>query len=216
LNTDWGYAVASIDTNVFAGTSTGIYLYGGNGTTWIKRSTGLPSYLGSCILTTQDSLLFVYTGNQTGIFISSNFGQTWKRVDDSTFAQRSVNAMVTSKAYLFAGTGRGAWRTTIANLITSVGDNNNNRLPNSFGLSQNYPNPFNPVTTIMYQVPKRSFVTVRIFSILGTEIAAVVNEQRDAGTYSIQFNASALASGIYFYHLQAGDFNTAKKMILIK
>jgi len=87
---------------------------------------------------------------------------------------------------------------------------------NSFSLAQNYPNPFNPSTTIQYQIPKASFVSLKVYDILGNEAAVIVNEERPGGTYSINFNASKLSSGVYFYILRAGDFVDTKKFVLMK
>ena len=81
---------------------------------------------------------------------------------------------------------------------------------------QNYPNPFNPITIIRYQMPKDEFVTLRVYDILGREITTLVNEEKPAGTYSVNFNASNLASGIYFYKISAGNFSQTKKMLLLR
>ncbi len=89
-------------------------------------------------------------------------------------------------------------------------------IPKEYSLNQNYPNPFNPNTTIRYQIPKNGIVTLKIYDVLGAEIATLVNEQKDAGKYEVNFNASRLASGVYIYKLQAGDFVSSKKMILLK
>ncbi|MBT8383667.1 MAG: T9SS type A sorting domain-containing protein, partial [Ignavibacteria bacterium] len=89
-------------------------------------------------------------------------------------------------------------------------------LPIDFELSQNYPNPFNPNTTIKYQVPELSFVTIKVYDILGTEVATLVNEQKPARSYEVEFDGSGFPSGIYFYQLQAGDFIETKKMVLLK
>ena len=94
--------------------------------------------------------------------------------------------------------------------------NSNKILPNQFALFQNYPNPFNPSTIISYEIPKHSFVTLKIFDILGREIATLVNEEKQIGKYSLKFDASNLSSGIYFYRITAGNFSSVKKMILIK
>jgi hypothetical protein len=83
-------------------------------------------------------------------------------------------------------------------------------------LSNNYPNPFNPSTQIAYQVPASGHVTITIFNSLGKEIRTLVNEEKSAGTYYLNFNASNLASGIYFYNLKTGNFSQTKKMILLK
>ena len=89
-------------------------------------------------------------------------------------------------------------------------------LPTQYALQQNYPNPFNPATTIEYSIPQQSPVTVKIFDLLGREVAVLVNEEKDAGRYSVQWNAAAMPSGIYFYRLQTGQFTEAKRMILMK
>ncbi len=85
-----------------------------------------------------------------------------------------------------------------------------------FMLEQNYPNPFNPTTTIKYQIPELSFVTLRVYDVLGNEIATLVNEEKPAGSYELDFSGSELTSGIYFYTLRTGDFVETKKMILLK
>jgi len=86
----------------------------------------------------------------------------------------------------------------------------------SFSLSQNFPNPFNPSTRIQYQVPSISQVVLKIYDVLGNEIATLVNEEQSAGVYEIEFNASKLSSGVYFYRLQADVFSETKKFMLIK
>jgi hypothetical protein len=85
-----------------------------------------------------------------------------------------------------------------------------------FILDQNYPNPFNPATKIKYQIPELSFVTLKVFDVLGNEIAKLVNEEKPVGNYEIELNAAELPSGVYFYRLQAGSFVETKKMILMK
>ncbi|HSW55541.1 MAG TPA: SBBP repeat-containing protein [Ignavibacteriaceae bacterium] len=88
--------------------------------------------------------------------------------------------------------------------------------PDSYNLAQNYPNPFNPVTTIQYSIPLRSSVTLKVYDVLGNEIATLVNEEKDRGVYSVIFDASQLASGIYLYRIQAGSYVETKKMILLR
>jgi hypothetical protein len=88
--------------------------------------------------------------------------------------------------------------------------------PNYFYLSQNYPNPFNPTTSIEYSIPAITNVTIRVYDILGNEIATLVNESKEPGNYKVNFDASELSSGVYFYKLQAGSFIQTKKLILVK
>ena len=92
----------------------------------------------------------------------------------------------------------------------------NFNLPNEYLLSQNYPNPFNPVTTIRYSIPKESKVSLIVYDITGREIKSLVNDLKTAGNYSVVFNGSSLASGIYFYRLKAANFVQTKKLVLVK
>ncbi|MDQ7816383.1 MAG: T9SS type A sorting domain-containing protein [Melioribacteraceae bacterium] len=89
-------------------------------------------------------------------------------------------------------------------------------LPAEFKLEQNYPNPFNPVTTIEYQLPIDGRVSIKIFNILGEEIKTLVNETRQAGYYTEEFNGSSLSSGVYLYALFSENYKAIKKMVLIK
>jgi len=100
-------------------------------------------------------------------------------------------------------------------LDTTVGVRNYSILAN-FILNQNYPNPFNPTTTIKYQIPEMSFVTLKIFDVLGRELTTLINQEKTIGSYEVEFDGSALTSGVYFYQLKAGDFISTKKMILLR
>ncbi len=104
------------------------------------------------------------------------------------------------------------WYPEIATAVQKIP----NSLPVQFNLSQNYPNPFNPSTEIKYNIPKSGMVTLKVFNMLGQEVATLVNEQQSAGSYRINFNASKLASGVYLYKLQSGNFSVTKKMMLLK
>ena len=86
----------------------------------------------------------------------------------------------------------------------------------TFSLEQNYPNPFNPSTKIKFDVPAESFITLKVYDLLGNEIAILVNEEKNAGSYEVEFNVAELTSGVYFYQLQAGSFVETKKMILLR
>jgi Secretion system C-terminal sorting domain/Kelch motif len=102
------------------------------------------------------------------------------------------------------------------NCAIVVGINYNNRVPNSYKLEQNYPNPFNPTTVINYSLPKAGLVKITVTDITGREVSTLVNGFNPAGNYSVEFDASNLSSGIYYYTLTAGDFKDTKKMVLIK
>jgi hypothetical protein len=103
---------------------------------------------------------------------------------------------------------------SVPSSITNVEEYN--ILPSDYSLHQNYPNPFNPTTTINWQSPVSDWQTLKVYDILGTEVATLVDEYKPAGNYKIEFNASILSSGVYFYRLQVGDFAETNKMILLK
>ena len=90
------------------------------------------------------------------------------------------------------------------------------KVPTQYTLGQNYPNPFNPFTVIAYQLPSASNITLKVYDVLGKEVAILVNEKKPAGNYEVEFDATNLTSGIYFYTLKAGDYIETRKMILIK
>jgi photosystem II stability/assembly factor-like uncharacterized protein len=99
---------------------------------------------------------------------------------------------------------------------TSVEEEFIHEIPKEYTLLNNYPNPFNPITTIRYDIPERSAVLLKVYDVLGSEIATLVNEEKQSGEYEIEFNAINLPSGIYIYQLKAGDFIETKKMVLMK
>jgi hypothetical protein len=89
-------------------------------------------------------------------------------------------------------------------------------IPEDYVLENNYPNPFNPTTTIRFAIPKSSFVTLKVFNILGEEISTVLGERLPAGAHSVQWDGSPFPNGVYFYRLQAGPFLEIKTLVLLK
>lgn len=104
------------------------------------------------------------------------------------------------------------------NGIVSIGDKFTSieNIPNDYQIFQNYPNPFNPSTTIAFDLPETGQVTLKIFNILGEEVATLVSERLSAGSYSYEWDASDLASGVYLYRLQAGNYVKTRKMVVMK
>ncbi|MBU0473728.1 MAG: T9SS type A sorting domain-containing protein [Bacteroidetes bacterium] len=100
--------------------------------------------------------------------------------------------------------------------VTDVDSKNLGEIPSNYSLSQNYPNPFNPTTTINFSLPETGIVTLKIFNVLGQEVATLVNGNLGIGNHQINFDASKLSSGVYMYTIQAGDFTATKKMMLMK
>jgi hypothetical protein len=102
------------------------------------------------------------------------------------------------------------------NITTTVGIENGKELPTEYSLSQNYPNPFNSNTKIKYKLPSDSHVHLKVYDLVGREVKDLVNKQQSAGAYEVNFNASNLSSGVYYYKLSAGDYTAMKKMIFLK
>ena len=109
----------------------------------------------------------------------------------------------------------GFWYLASHKLITDV-EQNTNSIPKQFRLEQNYPNPFNPTTTIEFALPQRSAVTLKLLDILGREVATLVDDELEAGVHKVSFDAKDLASGVYFYRIQAEGFVRARKLMLLK
>ena len=91
-----------------------------------------------------------------------------------------------------------------------------NNIPTQFSLEQNYPNPFNPTTTISFSILSSAFTSLKVYDVLGNEVATLLSEEKPAGSYEVSFNASGLTSGIYLYKLQAGNVTETKKMTLMR
>jgi hypothetical protein len=104
----------------------------------------------------------------------------------------------------------------VMNLLPPILDVELGNNPLNFELAQNYPNPFNPITTIKYQIPEPAFITIKVYDVLGNEMATLINDEKTAGSYGIEFDGYLLPSGVYYYRITAGDFSQTKKMILLK
>lgn len=100
-------------------------------------------------------------------------------------------------------------------MVTDV-EEDQSSIPSEFNLAQNYPNPFNPSTVISYRLPVSGDVTLKVYDLLGREVAELVNEEKPAGTYEVTFDASGLSSGVYYYKITAGDYSETKKMVLLR
>ena len=145
--------------------------------------------------------------------MSSDNGETWNDFD-SGLIYDDVNRLAISESHLFASVNYGGVFRKL-NSTTSVYETQND-IPASFDLAQNYPNPFNPNTSIEYSVPSNEYVSLKVYDILGNEIVTLVNEQKEAGNYEVNFDASNFVSGVYIYRLTLGNKYLSKKMILIK
>ncbi|MBX3008442.1 MAG: T9SS type A sorting domain-containing protein [Melioribacteraceae bacterium] len=163
-----------------------------------------------------DEKIFVHLSNGVGRtfwFNSADGGNSWNYLEE----QRGVDVMdiAVIENKIFTGRLYGMYY-----LPLNTTELEEEIIPVDFSLAQNYPNPFNPITTIKYSIPtgvETSYMTsLRIFDILGSEVATLVNEKQSAGNYEVKFDGSHLVSGVYFYKLEIGSFSTVKKMLLMK
>jgi photosystem II stability/assembly factor-like uncharacterized protein len=146
--------------------------------------------------------------NWTQMSTGSIFGGTSQHLDYFKEANNVIHL------YMIATDGS-VIRYRDSSLLVGINVNTGN-VPNEYKLEQNYPNPFNPATTINYSLPKASHVTLKIYDVLGNEVMAIVNEYKNAGSYSASVDGANLSSGVYFYRLEAGNYTDTRKMTLLK
>jgi photosystem II stability/assembly factor-like uncharacterized protein len=171
---------------------------------------------------TSASTGWVATGN-TEIKFTQNSGNSWEVLQDNNSLSNSIykfSPIDDTLAWAISGNEilytEDGWHTfSIKGTISDVDQNLNDGLRN-FSLSQNFPNPFNPSTSIEYAIGSMQFVTLKVYDVLGNEVVTLVNEEKPAGEYKVEFNATGLPSGIYFYKLVAGEYTQTRKMILLK
>jgi hypothetical protein len=189
------------------------------GSSWVPVNNGL-TVLDVMSFAVKDNNLFAGTWNG-GVFHTQDYGANWEPVNTGltnpvTQTYAVTQTLATDGAYLYAGDrGTGVWRRPLSEMITSA-ETLASGLPSWYALAQNYPNPFNPSTTITFELPQSSEVRLGVFDMLGREVSMLVNERRDAGIHEVKFDGSRLASGVYFYRLQAGEFVQAKKLVIVK
>ena len=218
------YSLASIDTNIIAGAGPGyFYRMSTHDTVFVNFYPGISNTKPILCYTVRSATLFA--GNSNGdIFSSDPSGLSWSRISPSLKGY-ALYSLVLNHSYIFAGTKNGVWRLWYPETITNV--ESLKEVSVGFKLEQNYPNPFNPVTTIKYSIPTPFNkggtrggsdvpVQLKVYNLLGQEVATLVNEQQRAGVYEVKFDAGLLPSGIYIYKIQAGNFIEAKKLLLLK
>ena len=162
----------------------------------------------------------VWFTNSYGLFYSSDMGLNWTehKITEDNLLGRDIVFTDNKHGWLLCDSGKVFYTNNNGGLITNVFKENEDAIFTDYVLEQNYPNPFNPETVIGYRLPAAGYVSLKIYDILGNEIAVLVNEYKQAGKYQIQFSTNGLnlSSGVYFYKLSAGNFSAAKKMIVIK
>lgn len=213
------YSLAADGNRVYAGTNNGIYYSDDEGNTWIKLNQALNGFYIDYILIYGGKIFAAADAN--GIIYSNDFGKNWHNATKNLPVDSDyVSALFLYQENLFASLSgaQGIWSV----YLSTVGVDLKNEIPAEAALKQNYPNPFNPETTISYKLNTTGKVSLKIFDVLGREIASLVNEKKSAGLYKINFRGENLSSGVYIYQLRVSqiggtkEFTDSKKLILQK
>jgi photosystem II stability/assembly factor-like uncharacterized protein len=188
------------------------------GTTWTNISNGLPAITANDVFVDPLNNNHIYVGNDFGVYWTYNGGTNWKKLANQFPFVPVLDFSFYSNGgtrYLRAATfGRGVYELNIDQPLAVGG--NTTPIPEKYSLSQNYPNPFNPTTKINFALPKSGFVTLKVYDKLGRLVQTLLSENKQAGEYSAQFSGEGLSSGIYFFKLEAGNFSSVRKSVLIK
>jgi hypothetical protein len=165
----------------------------------------------------------IFAGTASGVIQSIDKGETWNFVNEGFMwmdlfphSTLSMLSIPDQEEVLLAGTmGAAVWKRALSDLVTSarlISDT----IPTMFTIRQNYPNPFNLTTTIHYEIPFESFVSLKIYDLLGREVVVLIHERLGAGSYTVTWHAEGIAGGTYLYRFDADGFSKAKKLLLLK
>jgi hypothetical protein len=226
-------AVDPNDDNIvyvtFYGFGTGhVFKSTNSGDTWTDISDNLPDVPTPAVIVDMNNSNHVYIGTDIGVFASTDGGGNWQDFNDGlpdAVQGMDLNITYANNVIRVMTHGNGGYeRKLLSQLLTGL--ELDPPVVSSFKLEQNYPNPFNPSTTISWQLPVDAFVSLKVYDILGNEVASLMNEEKPAGSYEVEFSAKGgsasggdawnLTSGVYFYQLRAGNFVETRKMILLK
>lgn len=228
IHNDPGISVVAEDSVIFFGTKNGkIHRSTNYGQSW-ETAFNIPgAYVYSLYKYGQN----VFAGTDSGFYVSTNNGESFFSKNDNLGTSR-IQAIMVYDNYVFVGSGNYAysvsvWKRPLSEILDV--EEQNNSYPNSFVLYQNYPNPFNPNTKISWQSLVGSYQTLKVYDLLGNEVATLVDEYKTAGKYEVEFNVDKisglnLTSGVYYYQLKISDSETSsgqkfiqtKKMIYLK
>jgi len=210
---------------VFSGFDTShVFKSTNGGDNWIDINGNLPDVPCQSIVVDPDLTNYIYLGNDLGVYVSSNSGTNWMSFNDGFSPAVMVFDLTISKSNrkLRAAThGNGVFQRSLLGNV--IGISKNNELPGSFILYQNYPNPFNPSTTIQFDLPYSSHVTLIVYDLLGREVDKLINGNLPAARHTYVWKVSGLASGIYFYKIittpvsgVTESYESVKKMVFLK
>lgn len=215
-----------VGNKMFAGTDDGPYQSTNFGVTWTPANSGLGGRTVNFIAIQDTNTMFASTAD-SGLYVSSNAGLSWRAANNGLSALQLTGVRSTG-LYIYCGTaGNGVWRRRTTEVLTNVLEDHPTGKPVEFELSQNYPNPFNPSTRIEYALPHPGHVRLMVYNVLGQLVATLVDEERPAGRFAVEWNGTGLngnvlGSGVYFYTMVAQGiaggqmFTRTGKMMLVK
>jgi hypothetical protein len=191
--------------------SCGIFRSSDHGNSW---SQVLSSVNVAALARDEGKPSVMFAASERGIYWSVDAGATWRMYNNTlpTFKFVGIKKDPYSDTLYVATQDSGIYK--VFGLAVQVRDET--QLPRQYVLEQNYPNPFNPATEIRFEIPESRFVSLKVFDVLGRRVSALVNEWKLPGRYSVTWNAAGFASGVYFYHMLAGDFVETKKLLLLR
>ncbi len=198
---------------LFAGTDLGFFSSTNIGSNWTQNNSGLEQVWLNEIAVVNGTLIAASRNN--GIYVSFNNGNNWTAFNIG-MNDTNITCLSYNNDFLFAGSSNGnIWRIAVQSIPVGITIEGTGE-PDQFHLSQNYPNPFNPVTQIRYQLTVESNVTLRVYNLLGEEIATLADEKQQPGEHKLEFDGTNLPSGIYFYRLMTDSFSEVRSMVLSK
>jgi len=208
---------------LFAGTDGGLYSSNDLGDSWTFEYGVTFDSSGNVIDVKMFKELQVYDQYLissilfNSIWLSQDDGKTWRSFNEGLITDWNFEGLAVQNTNLWALRSMfgNAYRRPISELISSL-VRNKSVIPDQIIFNQNYPNPFNPSTTIEFTLPRPEYTTLKVYNILGTEVASLVSDKLQAGGHKYQFDGSKLASGVYYYQVTAGTFRDVKKMILLR
>jgi len=217
----WSLAVSS--SNIYAGTDGSVYSSIDNGTNWTENVLTSATFRIRSIVISGDRIFAGFSDQDAfhgdGVYLSTNNGVNWMNKNQGfNYPPPSIHSLLIVNSIIYAGafsnTSGSVWKRELSEILQI--QMISTEIPSAFSLSQNYPNPFNPRTVISFQLPAVSDVMLKVYDVTGKEVATLVNERLQAGTYETTFDGSGLNSGVYFYRLSTLDFTETKRMIMIK
>jgi photosystem II stability/assembly factor-like uncharacterized protein len=204
--------VVTLDNHIFATSiNEGILRSTDQGLSWELRNSGLPSLKFQSLTNGFNGQLFLGLG-VGGVYSSTNDGENWHNTSDN-LGQAVVYDFIFHEKHLYLATDESVWKSN-PDTLTNIAEDDVK--PEAYFLSQNYPNPFNPSTTIKYSLPRQGRITIVVYDALGREIVKLIDQEKPAGEYSIEFNASGLPSGVYVYRMQSDGFTQSRKLLYMK